>query len=87
MEDRNVKLKTLLVLLLFSTIIYAQDINIRFNKYHNYDELTKILKDLEKAYPKFLDLESAGKSFEGRDVWVMKINNPDTGDEFSKAAM
>ena len=82
------KVKTyILIVLIFTSAVFAQELNITFNKYYNYPELTQALKDLEKAYSKFLKLESVGKSVEGRDIWVMKINNPDTGDEFSKAAM
>ncbi|HZN56965.1 MAG TPA: M14 family metallopeptidase, partial [Planctomycetota bacterium] len=45
------------------------------------------LRALEKAYPKFLSLTSIGKSIEGRDLWVMRILQPETGPEASKAAM
>ncbi|MDZ7386763.1 MAG: M14 family zinc carboxypeptidase, partial [candidate division KSB1 bacterium] len=62
-------------------------VNLAFDRYYNYEELTEALRTLQKAYPKFLTLRSVGKSYQGRDIWVMIINNPDTGPEMSKAAM
>ena len=41
--------------------------------------MVEVLRTLERAYPKFLTLQSIGKSYEGRDMWLMVINNPDTG--------
>jgi len=51
------------------------------------NELYSDMSRLEKAFPKFLKLQSMGKSYEGRDIMVMTINNPETGPEMSKAAM
>ncbi|NOY78394.1 MAG: hypothetical protein GXO76_11060, partial [Calditrichaeota bacterium] len=48
---------------------------------------TQALKGLEASYPKFLKLQSVGKSYQGRDLWEMTINNPETGPELSKPAM
>jgi len=45
------------------------------------------MKKLQAAFPKFLKLESIGKSARGRDLWLMTINNPATGPEMGKAAM
>ncbi len=42
---------------------------------------------MEKAWPKFLKYSSVGKSYDGKDMMLMTINNPDTGPEMSKAAM
>jgi hypothetical protein len=56
----------------------------RFNRIHDYDEVAQILQDFHAAYPKWTHLESIGKSLEGRDLWLMTIQNPATGDELSK---
>ena len=45
------------------------------------------MRTLEKAYPKFLKYISLGKSYGGRDIAAMIINNPDTGPDTSKPAM
>jgi len=82
-----VKIRTIIIFLILTSLAFSQEKDIRFNKYHNYEELTEALKYLEKKHSKYLTLESIGKSYEGRDIWVMKINNPDTGEESLKAAM
>jgi hypothetical protein len=62
-------------------------VKIDFNRWHDYDELKTDLLRLEEAFPKFLTYSSVGSSYEGRDMMLMTINNPDTGPENSKAAM
>ncbi|MFA6129151.1 MAG: M14 family metallopeptidase [Bacteroidales bacterium] len=62
-------------------------VKLDFNRWHDVNELYSDMARLEKAFPKFLKLTSMGKSFEGRDIMVMTINNPETGTELSKAAM
>ena len=64
----------------------TRKVNLSFNKYYDWIEVEEALRKLEKAYPKFLKLRSAGKSYEERELWYMTINNPDTGDEMSKCA-
>ncbi|MBN1350463.1 peptidase M14 [candidate division KSB1 bacterium] len=58
-----------------------------FTKYYTYQELTAALKSLAETHPQLLKLESIGKSYEHRDIWLMTLNNPETGDEAAKAAM
>jgi hypothetical protein len=58
-----------------------------FNHFYAYDEMVMALRALEKAHPKLLQLQSIGKSIEGRDMWLMRVLNPDTGPEERKAAM
>ncbi len=62
-------------------------VKIDFNRWHDYDELKADLLRLEDAFPKFLTYSSVGSSYDGRDMMLMTINNPDTGPEDSKAAM
>jgi len=80
-----------------STIALAQEylprkwdtrkVSLSFNHYYDWSEVGEALKKLEKAYPKFLTLCSIGTSYQGRELWYMTINNPDTGDEMDKCAM
>lgn len=65
----------------------AFKVKLDFNRWHDVGELYADMKRLQAAFPKFLKLESIGKSFRGRDVMLMTINNPDTGPEAGKAAM
>ena len=61
-------------------------VNIRWDRYYDYDQTTELLRTLQRAFPRFLTLESIGKSWEGRDIWLVTINNPDTGPHHQKAA-
>jgi hypothetical protein len=62
-------------------------VKIDFNRWHDTDELYADFHRLAAAFPKFVKVTSIGKSYEGRDVLVVTVNNPDTGPEMSKAAM
>ena len=70
---------------------YASDpqfkVKLDFNRWHDVYELQDDMRRLEKAFPEFLEMVSIGKSYNGLDIMLMKINNPSTGDEMSKAAM
>ncbi len=80
-----------------SSIIFGQNylprhwntrkVNLQFNRYNDWKEMEESLRRLENAYPKFLKLGSIGKSYQGREMWYVTINNPETGDEMNKCAM
>lgn len=59
---------------------------ISYDRYYRYDEFTAILHQLVRAYPALLSIESAGKSFEGRDIWVLTATNQATGAAADKPA-
>lgn len=61
-------------------------VNLRWDRYYDYEALTDAVRRLQRAYPKFLTLQSIGRSVEGRDIWLVIVNNPDTGPHTSKAA-
>ena len=56
----------------------------RFDRYYDFAELTEQLQALAAAYPRLATLRSIGRSFGGRDVWLLEITNPDTGPGASK---
>lgn len=62
-------------------------VRLDFNRWHDVAELQADLKTLEKAYPKFLKYIVLGKSYGGRDIAGMVVNNPDTGPDTTKPAM
>ncbi len=62
-------------------------VDLRFDKFYNYDEVTDALNQLQQAYPDLVTLESIGKSVEGRDMWMVTINNATTGADRDKAAI
>ncbi len=59
----------------------------RFDKYYRYEELSHLLKQYAAAYPGLLKLESIGKSFEGRDVWMVVATNFKSGTDTEKPAV
>jgi hypothetical protein len=62
-------------------------VDIRWNRFYDSGSTIKILKKINKAYPKLTRIESIGKSYEGRDIYVMKITNYKNGDDTTKPAM
>ncbi|MGI6344787.1 MAG: M14 family metallopeptidase [Bacillota bacterium] len=58
-----------------------------FSHYHRYHELTDFLKQAAEAYPDLARLHSIGRSYEGRDIWVMELSNRQVGDPACKPAM
>ncbi len=62
-------------------------VKLDFDRWHDCAEIQSDLLRMEKAWPKFLKYSSVGKSYDGKDMMCMTVNNPDTGPELSKAAM
>ena len=56
---------------------FAKDLT--FDCYRSFDEVVQFLQDATKQYPGLAKLESIGKSFEGRDLWVITITDYKTG--------
>ena len=54
--------------------------------YYTYDTLTRILHDLVATYPHLAQLESIGKSYEGRELWLVTLTNSATGPAIEKPA-
>ena len=81
--------KLILTLLLLAVNTYSQQkyfavgtppnpkVPVSWDKYRSTSEIEKILKDLNKAYPKWSKLESLGKSHGGKDLWLITITSPD----------
>ncbi|MCC5921072.1 MAG: peptidase M14 [Cyclobacteriaceae bacterium] len=55
-------------------------VNIVWNRYHDVAALEKAAKDLAKAHPNLVKISSIGKSYEGRDIWVIEVTNFKVGD-------
>ena len=55
------------------------NVDIAFDRYYDYDEMTAHLHALAEAYPEIATLSSIAKSHQGRDVWFLEITNPATG--------
>ncbi len=61
--------------------------SVSFNRLHDFEEVTEILRGYAAAYPEWIDLESIGTSIEGRDMWLVTLTNPATGPADTKPAM
>jgi Zinc carboxypeptidase len=59
----------------------------RFNKFYRYNEFTRLLKAYAKEYPNLIQLQSIGKSYEGREVWLVTATNFKTGSDADKPAL
>lgn len=58
----------------------------RWNRFYDYAQATDLLKKLVEAYPNHARLESLGKSYGGREMWVMTITDFESGDAAQKPA-
>ena len=59
---------------------------IAFDRFHRYEELKAMLEGVAERHPRLFTLESIGKSYEGRDIWVLCATNLDTGSATEKPA-
>jgi len=57
-----------------------------FDTYYRYDELSRILKSYAEENPDLVHLRSIGKSYEGRDIWLVTVTNFSTGADDEKPA-
>lgn len=55
-------------------------------RYYRYDEIVQFLHQAVEAYPQLVRLESIGKSYEGRDLWLAVVTNTQTGPDSEKPA-
>ncbi|MEI2607746.1 MAG: M14 family zinc carboxypeptidase [Candidatus Promineifilaceae bacterium] len=62
-------------------------VDIYFDRYYRYAELTEILQGWAEQYPQLCRLEKIGASYEGRDIWLMVVTNLATGPDTEKPAM
>ena len=60
---------------------------IAFDRYYRYDELTALLNAYTDEYPDLVQISSIGKSYEGRDIWLLTITNSKTGPAEEKPAL
>ncbi|WP_197464840.1 M14 family zinc carboxypeptidase [Sphingobacterium populi] len=48
---------------------------ISWNRYHDNTALLEIYRKMASAHPDLVNLESIGKSVEGRDLWLLTISD------------
>ena len=49
--------------------------NFNFDRFPRFEELTTLLHEYTVEYPALVRIDSIGKSFEGRDIWLMTVTN------------
>jgi Zinc carboxypeptidase len=52
---------------------------VAYDHFYGYDELTETLRSWAQEVPKLCALESIGKSYESRDIWLVTLTNTKTG--------
>ena len=58
-----------------------------WDRWLDHEEIGERMQLMARTWPEFLTLQSLGESYGGREMWLMTINNPETGPELSKAGM
>lgn len=52
-----------------------------FDRYYRYAELTETLQAFAREYPQLVQVESIGKSYEGRDIWLVTVTSGGAANE------
>jgi len=65
---------------------FEPKVRLSFNTLYDYPDLVEAMRSLVNAHPEVLSMASLGKSHEGRDLWCVTINDPETGPDTSKTA-
>lgn len=60
---------------------------VRFDRYYRYADLTRLLRELADEHPQLLRVDTIGRSFEGRDIWLATVTNTATGVDVEKPAL
>ena len=80
-------LVVLLIISFFPADIISVSVNTNLNNtndeyhYYTYQEMTVFLQNLSINYPEILKVESIGKTYEKRDIWMAKISDNVNVDE------
>lgn len=61
-------------------------VSYKADKYHTYAEIVDLLDQWHAAFPDLTNIYSIGKTYEGRDLWLIEITNQATGCADDKAA-
>ncbi len=59
-------------------------VDISWNRYNTYSGIENICKQLAKAHPNLIKLNSIGKSYQGRDMWMLTVTNTRNGSDLEK---
>lgn len=76
-----------ILLIVFNVALFSESgiqIPLRFDRYYSYEEVNEALKLLNKTYPTLTQLDKIGESEEGRAIYALTINDPETGSKLQK---
>ena len=60
---------------------------VHFDRFYRYEELTALVKAYETEFPNLVHVVSIGKSYEGRDIWLVKVTDFEAGPDEEKPAL
>ncbi len=61
-------------------------VSLAFDRYPRYEELTRIVHEAAHDWPGLVEVESIGRSHEGREVWLLTVTDRSTGPASEKPA-
>jgi murein tripeptide amidase MpaA len=61
--------------------------SVAYDHFYAYEELSDTLRTWAEEAPTLCTLGSIGRSYEGRDIWLVTITNRETGDPLDKPAL
>ena len=61
-------------------------VQISWNRYHTNEGLLNIYRQMVVAFPELVTLQSIGKSYEGRDLWLLTVGNQSQRPHYQKPA-
>jgi hypothetical protein len=62
-------------------------VEVAWNRYYDSEQLSEIMHRIEKAYPGLAKVTSIGKSYKGKEMWLITVSNFSNGDPDKKPAM
>ena len=62
-------------------------VEVAWNRYYDSEQLAEIMHRIEKAYPNLAKVTSIGKSYKGKEMWLITVSNFSNGDPDKKPAM
>ncbi len=65
----------------------APRVSLAFDRFYDYAEMVEAIEKLSAAHPGWLEMKSLGKSVQGRDLWLVALNDPDGPPHTEKPAM
>jgi murein tripeptide amidase MpaA len=61
--------------------------DIHFDRYYRYADLTTLIQAYAAEFPALVHVQSIGKSYEGRDIWLATVTDSATGAHDEKPAL